>query len=64
MERYIIGILAIVGLMLTWVMVQQLWKRAFPDKHIDGDVLAGRSDCGNCGCTVSCSIKGIKKTKK
>lgn len=64
MERYLIGILGIVGLMLAWVVVQRLWRKIFAEHVVDGDVLAGRSDCGGgCGCTTSCQVKQIKKIK-
>jgi len=61
-EKYAIAILGITGLMILWAVVQNRWKRVFPDQHIDEDVLAGRSDCGSCGCTTKCVNKnsGVK----
>ena len=63
MEKYIIGILGITGLMVIWTMVQRLWKKAFHESLTDEDVLAGRSDCGNCGCAQPCTIKQNRKIK-
>jgi hypothetical protein len=62
--KYIIAITGIIGLMVGWTIVQQLWHTAFPDQHIDEDVLAGRSDCGSCGCTTPCVIKKTDKNKR
>jgi hypothetical protein len=60
---YLIGIIGIIGLMVVWVIVQALWRKAFSDQQADDDVLAGRSDCGSCGCTTRCvnKLSGIKK---
>lgn len=57
--KILIAFFGISGLMVAWVVIQRLWLRAFPDEHVDQDVLAGRSDCGSCGCTTSC----VNKTK-
>ncbi len=57
MEKYIIGVVGITGLMILWVVVQNLWRNAFSDQPIDQDVLAGRSDCGSCGCGATCVNK-------
>lgn len=54
MEQYIIGMAGIIGLMTLWVIIQQHWKKAFSDGHVDEDALAGRSDCSNCGCNTPC----------
>lgn len=63
MEKYIIGIAAISGMMVVWILIQRLWKQVFADEMQDPDVLAGRSDCGSCGCSTPCSVKQIQKTK-
>jgi hypothetical protein len=55
--KYIIGIVAITGLMILWAIVQYLWKNIFLDQQTNEDVLAGRSDCGSCGCSTLCSKK-------
>ena len=34
------------------------------DEVTDRDVLAGRSDCGNCSCIKPCAIKKISKENK
>lgn len=62
-ETYAIGIVGITGLMITWVIVQKLWKRAFSDQYADADVLAARSDCGSCGCSSPCVNKRLELKK-
>ncbi|MEQ9403905.1 MAG: hypothetical protein RIM99_09985 [Cyclobacteriaceae bacterium] len=57
MEKYIIGIAGISGLMVIWMLIQRQWKKAFSDPNGDEDVLAGRSDCGSCGCGTPCANK-------
>jgi len=37
-------------LLVGWVAVQNAWGRHLPTAGDDGDVLAGRNDCGACGC--------------
>lgn len=59
--KYAIGILGITGLMIAWVIVQYLWRLVFMDKNSSEDVLAGRGDCGNCGCGTQCQLKTTKK---
>ena len=63
-EKYVIGILGITGLMIGWVAVQGLWRKMFADHQTDRDVLAGRSDCGSCGCTTSCVTKTLELKNK
>lgn len=57
LQSYFIGIIAIIGLMVLWVLVQANWKQVFRDEYADEDVLAGRSSCRNCGCTEACERK-------
>ncbi|MEM7550435.1 MAG: hypothetical protein AAF363_12205 [Bacteroidota bacterium] len=57
-----IGIGSIVTLMLGWIIIQSVWRRMFKDEITDDDVLAGRSNCGNCGCGLICKKKRIIKT--
>ena len=57
MTSYLIGILAIVGMMVMWVLVQGWWRNTFAEDLTDEDVLAGRSDCGACGCKTLCKTK-------
>ena len=47
---YLLSISIMVGLLLVWAFVQDRWKKTFPEDVLDDDALAGRSDCGNCGC--------------
>jgi hypothetical protein len=54
---YIIGIAGIVSLMILWVIVQGFWRKVFSDEITDEDVLSGRTDCSNCGCTTICKDK-------
>ena len=61
--NYIIGILGIVGLMVVWAIVQSMWRKIFIDEVVDHDVLAGRSDCGNCSCLTPCTNKKLAKEK-
>ena len=55
MKTYLLAILLVPMLMLGWLFVQSAWRRQFPGNDSDGDVLAGRSDCGNCGCATPCN---------
>ena len=45
---YVTGLVAVVGVTLVWVVVQGLWRRAFPEAGPDPDALAGRTGCGGC----------------
>lgn len=63
MEKYLIGILGISGLMVLWVIVQRLWRQVFSGDLGDIDVLAGRSDCGSCGCSAACSKKKFQQAQ-
>lgn len=51
---YLIGTGAMIILMVLWLLVQRQWGKSFADQLNDEDVLAGRSNCGNCGCTTYC----------
>ncbi|MEQ9219247.1 MAG: hypothetical protein RLO17_14455 [Cyclobacteriaceae bacterium] len=62
-EKYLIGILTIPAIMIGWVGIQRLWSKVFTEHPHDGDVLAGRSDCGSCGCATPCSVKSFKNNK-
>lgn len=64
MEKYIIGMVGITALMAGWVFIQSFWRKTFSDELKDDDVLAGRSSCGNCGCTTSCLVKQKNKLSK
>ncbi len=50
--------------MVAWIAVQRLWSLVFSDEITDPDVLAGRSDCGSCGCKTPCSTKQLQTNKK
>ena len=54
MVSYIIGIVGIVGIMVLWTLVQIVWKKVFADSYTNGDALADRDRCGNCGNGGSC----------
>ncbi len=58
---YIIGIAGMITLMVLWVVVQRHWKKIFSEQLSDEDVLAGRSDCGNCHCATICENKPQNK---
>ncbi|WP_420319027.1 hypothetical protein [Ekhidna sp.] len=64
MENYLIGIAIITSIMVAWIAVQRLWSLVFSDEITDPDVLAGRSDCGSCGCKTPCSTKQLQTNKK
>ncbi len=51
------GIGGIIILMVGWMLIQQSWGKMFSEQLTDEDVLAGRSSCGNCGCTAICKEK-------
>lgn len=51
---YVIGIGGTIILVVLWVLVQAYWRKIFADHITDEDVLAGRTDCGNCGCLTTC----------
>lgn len=51
----IITSISIILMMMIWVIVQLTWKAVFPEKMVDEDALAGRSECGNCGCGTQCT---------
>lgn len=57
MEKYLIGMVGIIGMMVLWGIVQHLWRKTFLDLQSDEDVLAGRADCGSCGCSSPCRSK-------
>ncbi len=57
LQSLMIGICGVIGLMIVWGIVQSYWRDTFPEDVFDEDVLAGRSSCGNCGCTTQCEMK-------
>lgn len=61
--QYIIAIIGIIGLMVLWVLIQGLWRKAFLEQQEDSDVLAGRMDCGSCGCGTPCKVKKLELKK-
>ena len=56
-KSFIIGIGFIVTIAVAWLFVQILWKSNFSEEYADDDVLAGRRNCSNCGCTTVCKRK-------
>ncbi len=54
-DSLIIAIGGIVGLMILWIVVQAFWRKVFAEHISEADVLAGRTKCGNCGCTTVCN---------
>jgi len=56
-KSLIIGIGFIVTIAVAWVLVQTLWKKVFREEYDQDDVLAGRRNCSNCGCTTVCKRK-------
>ncbi len=56
-QSLLIAMGTVVGLMLAWMLVQNLWRTTFADYLTEEDVLAERRSCGNCGCTQACEKK-------
>ena len=56
-KSLIIGIGFIVSIAVAWVLIQTLWKKVFREEYTHDDVLAGRRNCSNCGCTTVCKRK-------
>jgi hypothetical protein len=61
-KSLLIGIGGILALMVIWVVVQSIWGKIFSEYMTDEDVLAGRTSCGNCGCTTACKNKSTEIT--
>ena len=51
-------------LLLGWVVVQNAWRRHFIISDVEGDVLAGRRSCGDCGCATPCDSDEDQKTNR
>jgi hypothetical protein len=51
---YLLALLLPPLLLVVWTGVQGAWRRRFTTADDDGDVLAGRGGCGNCGCRNPC----------
>jgi len=64
MLSYLVGMLGIVILAVSWVAVQSAWRRVFPGAFSDPDVLAGRTGCHGCVCTDVCERGQGGPTKK
>lgn len=61
---YIIAIGAVIFLMTGWFLVQKFWTAAFSDIRNEEDALAGRSECGSCGCGgTTCNRKEKENIK-
>ena len=61
MKTYALAILLPPLLMFIWFAVQSAWRHVFFTTDADGDVLAGRSNCGQCGCVVPCDLRKTKE---
>lgn len=53
-KSVLLAVVLVPLLLLGWVLVQNAWRRRFRAQDKAGDVLAGRSDCGKCGCAQPC----------
>jgi hypothetical protein len=53
-KSYLLAVVLLPLLLLSWVAVQSAWLRLFYPNDADNDALAGRSDCGQCGCATPC----------
>ena len=52
-----IGIGAVVGMFVFWMVVQYFWKQTFAEHVDDVDAMAGRTKCSNCSCVTICENK-------
>ena len=57
LNTIIISLIIVLGLMITWYFIQNLWRQTFADEISDEDVLAERNSCGNCGCQTTCQLE-------
>ncbi len=64
MKSYVLALLGPPLLLLAWVAVQSAWRRRFYAPDADGDVLAGRTNCGQCGCATPCDRRDNSETPK
>ena len=51
-------------LLVAWVVVQSAWRRHFYTSDVEGDVLASRGNCGNCGCATPCDADAEQTTRR
>ncbi len=52
------AIIVITVLLGGWMLVQAAWRRVFPDRAVDEDVMAGRLGCHQCPCDAPCERPG------
>jgi hypothetical protein len=64
LNSLLIAVGAIVSMMIIWIGVQSIWGKTFSEYLIDEDVMAGRTKCGNCGCTTACKNDMKKVSSK
>ena len=56
-KSMLIAIISITGLVLGWVLIQNMWRKNFAGMITDEDVLADRRSCKSCTCEQPCSNK-------
>jgi hypothetical protein len=49
-------------LLFGWIGVQWLWRARLTALDQHGDVLAGRTGCGHCGCDTPCEQRNDAAT--
>ncbi len=54
LNQYLLALILPPLLLIGWFAVQQWWRSVFSTPDTNGDVLAGRGDCGKCGCAKPC----------
>ena len=54
LSEFLLAVLLLPAMLLVWVAVQNAWRKQFHGEDDDVDVLAGRSECGRCGCARPC----------
>lgn len=56
-KSMLIATISITGLVLGWVLIQNMWRKNFGDMITDEDVLADRRSCKSCTCEKPCPAK-------
>lgn len=55
LSQYAVSLVAMAVLLAAWLAVQQAWRRTFPERSADPDVLAERIGCGGCASRAGCA---------
>ena len=60
LKSLFIAIIAIVGMMIAWTVVQTMWRKIFTGNAVGEDVLVDRRSCSDCSCITICKNKNNK----